>query len=240
LLIFPAVDIKEGRCVRLIQGKKDQETVYGHDPVIMAKEWERQGASWVHVVDLDGAFSGIPRNREIIRKMVAVLSIPVQLGGGIREYGVAREYLELGVTRLIIGTGALNDQPLMRRLLDDFGPERIMVGIDAREGMVAVKGWEDVSTVAALDLAQDMKSLGVTRMVYTDISRDGLMQGPNFEAMQVMASVSGLAVIASGGVSTVEDILRLKEIPGIEGAIIGKSLYEGRLSLEAALNVAKG
>jgi len=239
LLIFPAVDIKDGRCVRLVQGKKDEVTIYSQDPAGMAREWERQGAEWVHVVDLDGAFSGVPRNREIIKNMVQSLSIPLQLGGGIRDLMVASGYLELGVSRIIIGTSALDNRRLVTSLLEEFGPERIIVGIDARDGLVAIRGWEDVTTVKALDLALEMKVLGVKRIVYTDISRDGVLQGPNIPAIQAMSEGAGLAVIASGGVSTIDDIASLREIPGVEGAIVGKALYEGRLTLEAALKAAR-
>lgn len=238
LLIFPAVDIKDGRCVRLIQGRKDQVTVYSQNPAGMAREWEKQGAEWVHVVDLDGAFSGVPQNLEIIKDMLASLSIPFQLGGGIRDLTVARGYLELGVNRIIIGTGALNDRRLVESLLEEYGPERIIIGIDARDGMVAIRGWEDVTTVTALDLAREMKSLGIRRTIYTDISRDGVLQGPNLQAIQAMAEGTGLAVIASGGVSTIQDIANLREIAGVEGAIVGKALYEDRLTLKAALNAA--
>jgi phosphoribosylformimino-5-aminoimidazole carboxamide ribotide isomerase len=239
LIIFPAVDIKDGRCVRLVQGKKEEVTVYGTDPAGMAREWERQGAQWVHVVDLDGAFSGVPCNREIIRAMVENLSIPFQLGGGIRDFETARGYLELGVSRVIIGTGALDNRQLVASLLEEFGSERIIVGIDARDGMVAVRGWEDVTTVTALEMAREMRALGVKRTIYTDISRDGVLQGPNIPAIRAMAEGTGLTVIASGGVSTIEDIVNLRGISGVEGAIVGKALYEGRLTLGDALKAAK-
>ncbi|MGI6549728.1 MAG: 1-(5-phosphoribosyl)-5-[(5-phosphoribosylamino)methylideneamino]imidazole-4-carboxamide isomerase [Syntrophomonadales bacterium] len=239
MIIFPAVDIKDGRCVRLVQGKKEEVTVYGTDPAGMAREWERQGAQWVHVVDLDGAFSGVPCNREIIRAMVENLSIPFQLGGGIRDFETARGYLELGVSRVIIGTGALDNRQLVASLLEEFGSERIIVGIDARDGMVAVRGWEDVTTVTALEMAREMRALGVKRTIYTDISRDGVLQGPNIPAIRAMAEGTGLTVIASGGVSTIEDIVNLRGISGVEGAIVGKALYEGRLTLGDALKAAK-
>ena len=239
MLIFPAVDIKDGCCVRLLQGRKEETTVYSQDPAGMAREWERQGAEWVHVVDLDGAFSGVPRNREIIEDMVQSLSIPLQLGGGIRDLTVARGYLDLGVSRIIIGTGALDNRQLVIGLQEEFGPERVIVGIDARDGMVAIRGWEDVTTVTALDLAQEMKGMGVKRTVYTDISRDGVLQGPNLQAIRIMSETTGLTVIASGGVSTIQDIFSLREIPGVEGAIVGKALYEGRLTLESALKAAR-
>jgi len=239
MLIFPAVDIKDGCCVRLKQGRKEEVTVYGSDPVKVAQQWERQGAEWVHVVDLDGAFSGVPRNRVIIKEMVRCLSIPVQLGGGIRNLEVARDYLHLGVSRIIIGTSALGDRGLLTDLLEEFGPEQVIVGIDARDGKVAVKGWEDVTTVGALDLALQMKELGIIRTVYTDISRDGVLQGPNIPAIREMAATTGLAVIASGGVSTVEDIAGLRKIPGVEGAIVGKALYEGRITLDEAIRAAR-
>ncbi len=239
MIIFPAVDIKDGHCVRLLQGKKEEVTVYGQDPARMASEWERQGAQWVHVVDLDGAFSGVPRNREIIRAMVENLSIPFQLGGGIRDLETARGYLELGVSRIIIGTAALDNRQLVVSLLDEFGPERVIVGIDARDGMVAIRGWEDLTRVTALEMAGEMKALGVKRTVYTDISRDGVLQGPNLPAIKAMAEGTGLAVIASGGVSTIQDIANLRGISGVEGAIVGKALYEGRMTLVEALKAAK-
>lgn len=238
MLIFPAVDIKEGRCVRLVQGRKDRETVYSLEPREMAQVWERQGAEWIHVVDLDGAFSGVPRNRDIIKDMVTRLNIPIQLGGGIRDMAIARCFLNLGVSRIIIGTRALDDRVFVESLLKEFGPDRVVIGIDARDGMVAVKGWVDVTGVPALDLALEMKSLGIARLVYTDISRDGELKGPNLPATEALAKGSGLSVIASGGVSSVRDIEKLRQIPGIEGAIIGKALYEGRLSLGEALNAA--
>lgn len=240
MIIFPAVDIKDGLCVRLVQGKKEEQTVYGHDPVKMSMEWARQGAEWLHIVDLDGAFSGIPRNQEIIKGIASALSIPFQVGGGIRDVETARAYLKLGVSRIIIGTRAQEQRSFMEQLLDEFGPERIVVGIDARDGMVAVKGWEDVTGTPALELARDMKNLGVIRTIYTDVSRDGLLQGPNFKAIGEMADGSELKVIASGGVSSREDIEKLCGVPGVEGAIVGKALYEGMLTLEEALAAARG
>ncbi|NLB19227.1 MAG: 1-(5-phosphoribosyl)-5-[(5-phosphoribosylamino)methylideneamino]imidazole-4-carboxamide isomerase [Syntrophomonadaceae bacterium] len=238
MLIFPAVDIKEGRCVRLVQGRKDRETIYSLERGEMAQQWEQQGAQWVHVVDLDGAFSGVPRNQDIIKDMVSRLNIPIQLGGGIRDMVIARSFLNLGVSRIIIGTRALDDRTFIESLLKEFGPDKVVIGIDARDGMVAVKGWVDVTEVSALDLALEMKSLGITRLVYTDISRDGELKGPNLSATEALAKGSGLSVIASGGVSSVRDIENLRQIPEIEGAIIGKALYEGRLSLGEALNAA--
>lgn len=235
MIIFPAVDIKEGKSVRLVQGRRDQQTVYGDDPVEMALRWEREGAEWLHVVDLDGAFSGVPRNKEIISRMASRLSIPMQLGGGIRDLETARSYLDLGVARIVVGTRAASDPDFVAELLDAFGPERIVVGIDARSGLVTVRGWEENTGLKALELAERIKRLGVQRTVYTDVSRDGLLEGPNFEAIGDMAGHSGLLVIASGGVTTVEDLQRLAVIPGVEGAIIGKALYENKITLEAAL-----
>lgn len=240
MIIFPAVDIKDGLCVRLVQGKKEEQTVYGRDPAKMAMEWAGQGAEWLHIVDLDGAFSGIPRNQEIIKGIASALSIPFQVGGGIRDVETARAYLKLGVSRIIIGTRAQEQRSFMEQLLDEFGPERIVVGIDARDGMVAVKGWEDVTGTPALELARDMKNLGLVRTIYTDVSRDGLLQGPNFKAIGEMADGSELKVIASGGVSSREDIAKLCGVPGVEGAIVGKALYEGMLTLEEALAAARG
>ncbi|MGE5372045.1 MAG: 1-(5-phosphoribosyl)-5-[(5-phosphoribosylamino)methylideneamino]imidazole-4-carboxamide isomerase [Solirubrobacterales bacterium] len=240
MIIFPAVDIKDGVCVRLVQGKKEDSKVYGRDPVEMALNWQSQGARYLHVVDLDGAFSGVPKNRDLIRRIAASLSIPMQLGGGIRDLQTATEYLNAGVSRIIVGTRAQQDQDFVSRLLDQFGPERFIVGIDARDGMVAVHGWEDVTETPALELAQAMKARGVLRTIYTDVSRDGLLQGPNLPAIREMADQSGLSVIASGGVTTVDDLMALKALPGVEGAIVGKALYEARFTLSEALAAVEG
>jgi phosphoribosylformimino-5-aminoimidazole carboxamide ribotide isomerase len=235
LIIFPAVDIKDGLCVRLVQGRPENRTVYARDPVAMAVDWQRQGAQWLHVVDLDGAFSGSPVNREIIGNIAAALSIPVQLGGGIRTVETVRDYLKLGVSRVIIGTRAQADHAFVAGLLDEFGPERVVVGIDAKDGLVAVKGWEDTTETEALALGREMAEIGVLRAVYTDVSRDGLLQGPNHRAITEMAAHSGLKIIASGGVSNLEDLRQLRGTPGVEGAILGKALYEGKLTLAEAL-----
>ncbi|MGE5416178.1 MAG: 1-(5-phosphoribosyl)-5-[(5-phosphoribosylamino)methylideneamino]imidazole-4-carboxamide isomerase [Acidobacteriota bacterium] len=239
MIIFPAVDIKDGLCVRLVQGRKEDQTVYSKDPAQMARQWQSQGAEWIHVVDLDGAFSGVPKNTEIIKNIAATLTIPFQLGGGIRDIETARSYLELGVSRIIVGTRAQEDHSFVENLISEFGPEKIIVGIDAKNGFVAVKGWEDTTETRAIDLAQDMMKIGVLRTIYTDVSRDGLLQGPNHQAIGEMAKQSGLAVIASGGVSTVEDIVRLRAIAGVEGAIMGKALYDGKITLETVLLAAK-
>ncbi|MGE5396187.1 MAG: 1-(5-phosphoribosyl)-5-[(5-phosphoribosylamino)methylideneamino]imidazole-4-carboxamide isomerase [Chitinophagales bacterium] len=239
MIIFPAVDIKDGACVRLVQGKKEQQTVYSLNPVERAREWELRGAEWIHVVDLDGAFSGVPRNSEIIKDIARTLQVPFELGGGIRDIETARSYLGLGVSRIIIGTRAQSDHDFMRSLIDEFGPEKVVVGIDARNGMVTVRGWEDTTETPALELASTMRNLGINRAIYTDVSRDGLLQGPNYQAIEDMASNSGLSIIASGGVSAITDINRLGVIMGVEGAIIGKALYDGKITLEAALEAAK-
>ncbi|MGE5403808.1 MAG: 1-(5-phosphoribosyl)-5-[(5-phosphoribosylamino)methylideneamino]imidazole-4-carboxamide isomerase [Candidatus Saccharibacteria bacterium] len=239
MIIFPAVDIKDGMCVRLVQGRKEDQTVYSKDPAQMARQWQSEGAEWVHVVDLDGAFSGVPKNTEIIKNIASTLSVPFQLGGGIRDIETARSYLSLGVSRIILGTRAQEDPTFVENLVSEFGPEKIIVGIDAKNGFVAVKGWEDTTGTKAIDLAQEMKKIGVVRTIYTDVSRDGLLQGPNHQAIGDMAKQSGLAVIASGGVSTVEDIVRLRAIDGVEGAIMGKALYDGKITLEVALLAAR-
>lgn len=238
MIIFPAVDIKDGVCVRLVQGRKDDQKVYGQDPVEMAVMWEKQGARWLHVVDLDGAFSGVPRNQDLIRRIASRLSVPVQLGGGIRDIETARGYLNAGVARVIIGTRAQADEGFVAQLLDTFGPDRIVIGIDARGGMVTVKGWEADTDTRAVDMGRRMKEMGVAHTVYTDVSKDGLLGGPNLEAIQEMAGQSGLAVIASGGVTSVNDLKNLKKIAGVEGAIIGKALYENAITLEEAIRCA--
>jgi len=232
--LYPAIDMKGGKCVRLTQGLFDQVKVYSDTPAEMARLWAGQGASFLHIVDLDGALAGHSVNEEAIRAIIRSVTVPVQLGGGIRSVEAVDYMLKLGIFRCIIGTRAVERPEFIRELIQQFGPERIVVGVDARDGMVAVEGWEKTSTLKALDLCLLMKEYGVEHIVYTDISRDGTLTGPNVTYTRELTDKTGLDVIASGGMSCMEDLVRLQEA-GIKGAIIGKALYEGKISLPAAV-----
>lgn len=242
MIIYPAIDLKEGQCVRLVQGKAENKTVYSSDPGSMAASFQSQGAEWLHVVDLDGAFEGRPKNTEAIKQIAAQLKIPFQVGGGLRRKEDVENVLALGAARVIIGTRAVTSPAFMEELLAAFGPDKIVLGLDARDGMVAIEGWVEKSSLQVLDFAKSMKSLGIKTVIYTDVSRDGLLQGPNLDSIRLLAEQSGLQVIASGGVSSVDNIVKLKamESSGVTGAIIGKAIYDGKISLAEALAAAKG
>lgn len=241
MIVFPAIDIKGGRCVRLKQGRADQETVYGDDPAAMGEKWQAAGAAWLHVVDLDGAFSSRPRNLEAIKRLRRAVSIPIQLGGGIRTLEVMEEYFALGIDRLILGTAVLKDPELTARALAAF-PGRIAVGLDARDGRLAVEGWTETTEATAIAVAQALAPLKPAALIYTDISRDGVKTGPNLGATRALAEAVDLPVIASGGVSSLQDILDLKALEpyGVIGVITGRALYDGLLDLKEAIRVAAG
>lgn len=232
--LYPAIDMKGGKCVRLTQGLFDNVKVYSDTPAEMAKLWVSQGASFLHVVDLDGALAGRSVNKEAIRRIVESVDVPVQLGGGIRSMEAVKEMLELGITRCIIGTRAVEHPEFIRDLIGQFGSDCIVVGVDAKDGMVAVEGWGKVSDLPALDLCLKMQEYGVKHIVYTDISRDGTLSGPNVGYTKELTERTGLDIIASGGVSCMDDLVHLEEC-GIRGAIIGKALYENRVSLLEAV-----
>ena len=232
--LYPAIDMKGGKCVRLTQGLFDNVKVYSDTPADMAKLWVSQGATFLHLVDLDGALAGHSVNEEAIRAIVAGVCVPIQLGGGIRSAEAVKTMLELGIARCIIGTRAVERPEFIGELVERFGTERIVVGVDAKNGMVAVEGWEKVSNLPAVDLCMQMKGFGIKHIVYTDISRDGTMTGPNVEATKELTRLTGLDVIASGGVSCMEDLVHLHE-SGIHGAIIGKALYEHKIELPDAV-----
>lgn len=242
MIIYPAIDLKEGQCVRLVQGRAEDKTVYSDDPGAMAASWQEQGARWLHVVDLDGAFAGKPVNTPAIKAIAAAIDIPFQVGGGLRRREDVVEVLQAGANRVIIGTKAVSSPDFIKALLDEFGSDRIVLGLDARDGKVAVEGWVSTCDLTALEFADTMKKLGITTAVYTDISRDGLLQGPNLKAIEDMARRSGLQIIASGGVSTRENIQALKALEdcGVTGAIMGKALYDGKITLHEALEAAGG
>lgn len=242
MIIYPAIDLKEGQCVRLVQGKAEKKTVYSSDPAAMAASFQEQGAQWLHVVDLDGAFQGRCGNHDAIQKIAAQITIPFQVGGGLRQLEDVENVLAMGARRVIIGTRAVTSPAFVEDLLYRFGAEKIILGLDARDGMVAIEGWVEKSSLPVLDFARQMGNLGVKTAIYTDVSRDGLLQGPNLAAIQQMAEQSGLKIIASGGVSSLENIKSLKKMEplGVNGAIIGKALYDGKIALKNAIQAAKG
>jgi phosphoribosylformimino-5-aminoimidazole carboxamide ribotide isomerase len=240
MLIIPAIDLKDGKCVRLKQGRMEDDTVFSDDPVAMARRWVDAGGRRLHLVDLNGAFEGKPVNGDIVRAIAkAFPAMPIQIGGGIRSLDTIQAYLDAGVTYAIIGTKAVKEPQFVKDACKAF-PGHVIVGIDAKNGMVATDGWADVSSVRAVDLAKQFRSDGVVAIVYTDIARDGMMQGVNVEETARLARESGLPVIASGGITNMHDIHRLKAAAhdGIVGAITGRAIYEGTLDLRAAQQLA--
>ena len=240
MLIIPAIDLKDGRCVRLRQGDLQQETVYSDDPPAMALRWQDLGASLLHVVDLNGAIEGRPANLAQIEAILNAVSVPVQVGGGIRTLDTVRTYLGCGAKRVVMGTAVLQNRSVLEEACELF-PERILVGIDAKNGMVAVKGWTAVSDTSARDLVKTLAGLNLAGVIYTDISRDGMLQGPNLSSLKVFVKDSPVPVIASGGITRIEDIRAIQALdPRIEGVIVGKALYDGKLDLKAALAAVAG
>lgn len=232
--LYPAIDIKNGNCVRLLQGQFDKETIYSDSPATIAKKWEAAGATFIHVVDLDGALDGNWTNQQAISDIVKAVNIPVQTGGGIRTFEDIEVRLKSGINRVIIGTMAIKQPKLVKKAVEQFGSDRIVVGIDAKDGMVAVHGWEEVSEVSALDLCLQMKEYGVNTIVYTDIAKDGMMTGPNIEQTRFLIEKTGMDIIASGGVSNMKDLENIEAIQA-EGAIIGKALYIKAIELSEAV-----
>jgi phosphoribosylformimino-5-aminoimidazole carboxamide ribotide isomerase len=240
MLIIPAVDIRGGKCVRLRQGRLDAETVFSDDPVAMGLKWQEAGASLLHVVDLDGAFTSQPQNLEVIGRLRRALNIPMELGGGLRTLDTMAAYADLGVDRLILGTVALKDPDLAARACAAF-PGRIAFGLDARDGLLAVEGWTETSHKTALEVARGLAPLKPAALIYTDISRDGVKRGVNLTATRALAAAVDLPVIASGGVSSLQDIkalLPLEQV-GVVGVIVGRALYDGNLDLKEALKLAR-
>ncbi|WKY46299.1 1-(5-phosphoribosyl)-5-[(5-phosphoribosylamino)methylideneamino]imidazole-4-carboxamide isomerase [Eubacteriaceae bacterium ES3] len=233
MIIFPAIDLKNGKCVRLLQGQKDAETVYFNDPIEVALKWQSKGAEYLHLVDLDGAFDGAPKNKTLIKNIVDALDIPVELGGGIRTLDIAKDYIDAGVSRIIIGTQAVKDLSFIEALLSLYD-EKVCVSIDAKNGLVCTEGWVESSNLEALELAASLERLGLSTLVYTDISKDGMMSGPNFEMLEVLNNHLNIDIIASGGISSTSDVLKAKEM-NLYGAIIGKALYEETIDLEKLL-----
>lgn len=228
--LFPAIDLMNGQAVRLRQGRADQKTVYSDNPPAVAREWEARGGDWLHVVDLDAAFSGMPSNLAVVRSITRTIGIPVQLGGGLRDEDAIARALEAGVSRVVIGTKAAESGDFIARAVEKFGGERIAVGIDAHDGFVAVKGWTETTGVEALTLAGQMAATGIAAIIYTDIATDGMLQGPNLPALRTMVGHVPCPVIASGGVSSAQDLACLEAIDGLSGAIIGRALFDGLIA----------
>ena len=235
MLVIPAIDLKDNRCVRLRQGDMAEETVYSDDVSAVARQWQQAGASLIHVVDLNGAVDGEPRNLSQISAIIRTVSVKVQVGGGIRSIETVRRYLGAGVARVVLGTAALTDRSFLEKACLEF-PRRILLGLDARDGKVAVRGWTSISETKATDLLKELASHALGAVIYTDIARDGMLGGPNLTALREVVELSSIPVIASGGISRVEDLRAVRALgPQVEGAIVGKALYDGKLDYRAAL-----
>lgn len=240
MIVIPAIDLKEGKCVRLEQGLMEKDTVFSDNPGAQARAWQEQGAELLHIVDLDGAFAGEPRNRSAIEAILGEITIPAQLGGGIRDMATIEAYLSLGLSRVIIGTAAQRNPVLVEEACRKF-PGRIVVGIDAKNGLVAVQGWAELTDITAIELAKKFEGFGVSAIIYTDISRDGMMQGVNIDATRQLAEAISIPVIASGGLSSLADIEKLMAIEssGVIGAITGKAVYTGAIDLAEAVALTR-
>lgn len=237
MIIYPAIDIKDGKCVRLTQGRFTDVDQYSDNIIEVGQKWENLGAEYLHVVDLDGARFGESRNIDLISELAQSIKLPIQLGGGIRSLKAIEQVLEKGIQRVILGTSAINNPKMVEEAAKEF-VDRVVVGIDAKDGLVAIAGWEQTSEITAIELAKRMEQVGVQTIIYTDIARDGMLLGPNLKALESMVSSVEISVIASGGVSQIADIRGLRET-GVSGAIIGKALYTGNIDLQAAIEAAK-
>jgi len=238
MIIYPAIDIKDGKCVRLTQGRFAEVEQYSDNIIEVGQKWEKLGAEYLHVVDLDGARLGELQNIGLISELTQSIKLPIQLGGGIRSLKAIELALNKGIERVILGTSVINNPQMVEEAVKEFA-DRVVVGIDAKDGLVAIEGWEQTSKIAAIELAKRMEQIGMQTIIYTDIARDGMLQGPNFKALETMVRSVEIEVIASGGVSKLVDIRRLKDT-GVSGAIIGKALYTGNIDLQEAIEEAKG
>ena len=239
MIIYPAIDLKAGACVRLLRGRLEDETVYSRQPAEVALSFVQAGAEYLHIVDLDAAFSGSSQNQAAIAAIAAQIEVPFQVGGGLRTVADVRRMLAAGADRVIIGTQAAWEPDFMNRLLDEFGAEKIVLGLDAKGGAVAVAGWVQTTGQRVVDLGKQMQQAGVLRTVFTDVAKDGTLAGPNINAVKEIAAQTGLQIIASGGVTSLQDILALNRIPGVTGVIIGKALYEGKIKLAEAIEMLR-
>ncbi len=238
MILYPAIDLKDGQCVRLLRGEMEAATVFGDDPAAQAAAFQAAGCDWLHLVDLNGAFAGAPVNAKAVEAILARINVPAQLGGGIRDMATIAMWLEKGLARVILGTVAVENPKLVRDAANAF-PGLVSVGIDARKGFVATKGWATETTIHATDLARSFEDAGVAAIIYTDIDRDGAMQGPNIDATEALARAVTIPVIASGGVSSMADLIALRDTGVIAGAISGRALYDGAIDLAAALTILK-
>ena len=240
MIIIPAVDIKNGKCVRLLQGRMDAETIYSDQPEAMAAKWARLGAPLIHVVDLDGAFAKSPQNVSSIRNILGSVDVPIQVGGGIRNEKTVHMYLQMGIQRVIIGSEAINKPAFVKKVCKKY-PDRVVIGIDARNGKVAIDGWKETTRIEVVDLAKKFEDCGIAAINFTDIHRDGMQTGPNLEAIRRLAEAISIPVVASGGISSIRDIRRLLPLEevGVVGIIIGKALYSGGLDLKEALDLTR-
>lgn len=240
MILYPAIDLKDGNCVRLVRGEMNAATVFNNDPAAQARAFQDAGCQWIHLVDLNGAFAGEPVNGAAVEAILAAISVPAQLGGGIREMATIEAWLDKGLSRVILGTVAVRDPDLVKSAAKAF-PGKVAVGIDARGGMVAVEGWAETTDVSALDLARKFEDAGVTAIIYTDIDRDGAMQGPNVEATAALANAVSIPVIASGGVSSMDDLKALQACGApLDGVISGRALYDGRIEVAEAVQILAG
>jgi len=237
MILLPAIDLMDGQVVRLRQGKASEKTVYPHEPVDVAKKWEDEGGDFLHIVDLDAAFTGEPRNLGVVEKIAAAISIPCELGGGMRDETAVQRAFNAGVARVVIGTRAAESLEFVAEMTTEFGSGRIAVGIDAKNGQVSVKGWTELSSLRALDLARRAEAAGAGTIIYTDIATDGMLEGPNFTELETMLGALRCQLIASGGVSSAADVRRLATFPNLYGAIIGKALYDGKLTLRELADI---
>lgn len=239
MTVIPAIDIKNGRCVRLVQGDPGRETIYSNDPVDQARNFERAGARLIHVVDLDGAFTGLPVNAEIVKNIARTVSVPIEIGGGIRTTETIGNYYDAGIRRFIIGTAAIEDKAVFIKMVEKYG-ESVITGVDAKSANVATHGWMNISDVSAVGFITALFKNGIKEVIYTDISTDGTLKGPNFQGIsEILEKVPGIRLIASGGIGTIEDIKKLKtmENKGVTGCIVGKAIYDGRIELTEALSI---
>jgi len=241
MIVYPAIDLRKGRCVRLIRGDVRDETVYSKEPVSMAKLWQLKGAKYLHIVELDGALTGVPKNLKYVYQIAKSVKVPIQFGGGVRDFDLIKEILDNGIKRVILGTNALS-MDFLTKAIKKFGSTRIVAGLDARDGKVVIRGWKDTTDKPTIEFARELEKAGVKNIIFTDVKRDGLLSGPNFKSIKALACAVDIPIIASGGVSSLKDIKHLKNLEkyGVSGLVIGKAIYTGTLDLQDAIAAASG
>ena len=240
MILYPAIDIKDGKCVRLLKGDMNKETIFNHSPKNQAKQFQELGCEWIHLVDLNGAFEGLPVNHKAVEEILDSVKVPVQLGGGIRSIKTIENWINQGLSRVILGTAAINDPNLVELAAREF-PNKIAVGIDAKNGFVATEGWANTTAITALELAKNLEGVGVCSIIYTDINRDGAMKGPNIEQTEIIANSVSIPVIASGGISSIKDLQNLKNSKAeLNGVISGRAIYDKILKIDEAIKLLRG